>query len=155
MRTVGYLGILVGATVCDLTQPPHNRDPRVYASGILAGSLLGLAYGDRQVQGYSFSPSDGNGLQIGCAAGTLMGLGVVALTNSKSSRGYLVGATSGMLIGHHVAYGALTRRIKKAKDDPMSWRFDVLPTGAWATLRGASSREDGTVPPLVQLSARF
>ena len=119
MRTVGYLGILVGATVCDLTQPPHNRDPRVYASGLLAGSLLGLAYGDRQVQGYSFSPSDGNGLQIGCAAGTLMGLGVVALTNSKSSRAYLIGATSGTLIGHHVAYGALTRRIKKAKDDPM------------------------------------
>ena len=155
MRNAGYLGMLVGATVCDLTQRPHHRDPRVYATGLLTGSLLGLAYGDRQVKDYTFSPSDGTSLQIGCAAGALMGLGVVALTNSKSSRGYLIGATTGTLVGYHVTYGSVTRRIRRPKDDPTSWRLELLPTGAWAALHDSPSREDGTVPPLVRLSARF
>lgn len=155
MRNMGYLGILVSTTIADLTQRPHQRDPRVYSAALLSGSLIGLAYGDRQVHDYNFEPSDGVNLQLGTAAGAVMGLGVTALTNSHSSRGYWIGATAGALVGYHVTYGAVTRGIRHPRDDASSWRFEIAPEGALVALGQGPITLREAAPPIVRLTTRF
>jgi len=155
MRNMGYLGIFVGTTIADLTQRPHHRDPRVYSAALLSGSILGLAYGDRLVHDYNFEPSDGVSLQLGTAAGAVMGLGVTALTNNHSSRGYWIGATAGALVGYHVTYGSVTRRIRHPRDDASSWRFEFAPEGALAALGQGPQPLREAAPPIVRLSTRF
>lgn len=155
MRNMGYLGILVSTTIADLTQKPHHRDARVYSAALLSGSLLGLAYGDRQVHDYNFEPSDGVSLQLGTAAGAVMGFGVTALANHHSSRGYWIGATTGALVGYHVTYGSVTRRIKHPRDDASSWRFELAPEGALAALGQGPISLREAAPPIVRLTARF
>lgn len=155
MRNAGYLGILVSTTIADLTQRPHHRDPRVYSAALLSGSLLGLWYGDRQVHDYNFEPSDGVALQLGTGAGAIMGLGVSALSNNHSSRGFWIAATAGALVGYHVTYGAITRRIKHPRDDASSWRFEIAPEGALAMLGQGPAELREMAPPIVRLAVRF
>lgn len=155
MRNMGYLGILVGTTIADVTQKPHHRDPRVYSAALLSGSLLGLWYGDRQVADYNFQPSDGVSLQLGTGAGAIMGLGVSALSNNHTSRGFWIAATAGALVGYHVTYGSITRRIKHPRDDASSWRFELAPEGALAAFGEGPALWRETPPPMLRLSTRF
>ena len=138
MRSAGYVGGLLGATVADLGNPD---DSKPYAAGVLAGTLAGLAVGDRLVKGREFTGGDGILVQLGGSAGALMGLGLVALSSPDgdgASALWWSGGSLGATLGWALTWNALSSRAAARAAERTSWRFGLEPAGVLAAL--ASSR---------------
>lgn len=75
---------------------------KVYISGIMAGSVLGIGYGLHTTRNYDYSKAQGRILGLGPIVGGLLGLGSAYVANAQTSQAYLwsagVGGVGGMLL---------------------------------------------------------
>ena len=152
VRSAGYVGMLVATAIADAGDPEGSER---YSAGLIAGSVAGLAAGDRLVQGREFTGGDGLLVQLGGSAGALMGLGLVALTSPNGPSGSTVfwgGAAVGGTVGYALTWNALSKRAaSRAADGGTSWRFEVDPSGVVAALgrtRGPHRPGASPVPPV-------
>lgn len=158
MRSAGFVGLLAASAVADIGDTGDGIS-KSYATAFLAGSLTGLAVGDRLVAGREFTAGDGLVIQLGASAGALMGLGIVAVVNPQgdTSTPYLASAAVGSALGYAMAYSGLSRKAVARSSEGTSWRFEIAPEGVMAALRRGPER--GTTyraaPTLARVSWRF
>ncbi len=158
MRSAGFVGLLAASAVADIGDTGDGIS-KSYAIAFLAGSLGGLAIGDRLVAGHEFTAGDGLVVQLGASAGALMGLGIVAIVNPQgdTSTPYLASAAIGSALGYAMAYSGLSRKAVARSTEGTSWRFEIAPEGVMAAL--ARGPERGTLhqaaPVLARVSRRF
>jgi hypothetical protein len=83
-----------------VTEAYENND----ASGLIlipaAGSILGTIWGQQSVKGVSLTKKQGSTINLSTAGAALVGLGVVALTESESA-GVWIGVPSGLALITH------------------------------------------------------
>lgn len=155
MRSAGYVGMLVATTVADAGEPEGSE---AYSVAIVAGSLAGLAVGDRLVEGREFTGGDGILVQLGGSAGALMGLGLVALATPngpRASTAYWGGAAAGATVGWGLSWRALADRAAGRAVEGASWRFELDPRGVAAALaRPGSDAAEGRAARAVPVAAR-
>jgi hypothetical protein len=159
MRSSGYVGMLLATAIADMGNPDGSE---AYSAGLLAGSVAGLAVGDRLVAGREFTAGDGVLVRLGGLAGSLTGLGVVALGSPEgdnSSSAYWFGAAIGGAAGYALTYRQLARKAAARSAERTSWRFEIAPEGLMAAMgRGpwAGPARAALAPPLlVRLSCAF
>lgn len=161
MRSAGYVGGLLGATVADIGNPD---DSKPYAAGVLAGTLAGLAAGDRLVEGREFTGGDGILVQLGGSAGALMGLGLVALSSpngDNASTLWWAGGSLGATLGWTLTWNALSSRAASRAAERTSWRVGLEPAGVLAALggpagvAGAQPSRARPVPVAIRVSRAF
>lgn len=156
VRGGSYVGILAGTAFADLGNP-ENSEP--YSAGIMAGSLAGLIAGDRLVAGREFTVGEGVLVQLGGLAGGLMGLGLVALTETDDSSSYWFGTATGAAVGYTATYAGLASKATARASKKTSWQFNVAPEGLLAALQrapaGRTARSLAPPPPLVRFSCAF
>lgn len=157
MRSAGAVGVGVGSALADAAGV-DDASSRPYAIGFLAGSLAGLTVGDRLVAGREFTFGEGVVVELGAAAGALMGLGVVAVVNPQGdvSTPYLAGMAAGGVAGYALAYSGLSRKAAARASEGTSWRWQLDPAGLLAAVQPAGSgRRTAPSPHLARVSVRF
>ena len=156
VRGGSYVGILLGTALADLGDPAESEP---YSAGIMLGSLAGLIAGDRLVDGREFTVGEGTLVQLGGLAGGLMGLGLVALTQTDDSSPYWFGTAAGGAGGYAATYAGLAGKATARASKATSWRFNLAPEGLLAALSrapsGRTTRSSAPPPPLVRLTCTF
>lgn len=156
VRGGSYVGILMGTACADVGDPSESEP---YSAGIILGSLAGLMAGDRLVNGREFTVGEGTLVQLGGMAGGLMGLGLVALTQTDDSSPYWFGTAFGAVAGYGLTYRSLAGKATARASKATSWRLNLAPEGLLAALNrapsGRTTRSMASPPPLVRLTCTF
>jgi hypothetical protein len=162
LGTAGHVGLLTGLALADLMDAGSHD--RWYGVGALAGSLSGLAVGDRLVRTTHFTEAQGRLVALGSVAGGAFGLGVAYLivgdddTDDDRSSVYLASTSVGAMAGYGLTYRSLAPRAPSSSVQPQGLELSLHPVGlagAYASFQGGGSRGQGVPLPLVSGRYRF
>ncbi|MCF7811015.1 hypothetical protein K9N50_08495 [bacterium] len=155
LKGIMLLGAYIPAVFLDIV---GSEEPKAYTAVCMAGSVGGIVFGDRIMQGNDFTTGQGILINLSGLAGGLFGLGtayLVSSDNGEHTTMYLTSSAIGALLGFRLMYKSMARKHVTSEEN-LSFDFGIAPEGLIALARGKRSNfYSETTPPLLRFSLRF
>jgi len=144
VRAGHLVGALAGTMVAEWIDPGAEH-PRVFGGGLLAGSVAGTYLGMKVVEDRDFSVGQGILVDLGSAAGGLIGLGIAVLAvEGEDATPFLTLATAGATVGFLATAASLADDARHADDGrDGSLRLELSPVGLTALLESRPAGPGG------------
>ena len=152
LESTALLGFYIPMAIVDLS---NTKNQKIFAGASLAGTLLGIGFGDYLVKDKNFSYSQGLFIELSEIAGGLLAAGFAYLVSPEEGADYskifltssAVGATTGFVL----MYNNFKERAEK-QNHKFSLDFNFSPAGL---LNMVKQNQRNVNFPLVQAQVRF